>query len=497
MLPSWDANCERRTKEVLYRCLEELGSTKAALYLAADTGNFELATHYGFGRRDKLLAVITPDEPLWDWIRRHRTLPAFLNEVHPNTPLATLLEEAGTARLMTIPLSVRDRLVGFVDLRDKARRQPFTPEDQAIAKSIGAALERLLGELGLYGPPIPAPPPEVGPEREARPTQALVRRLHESTLAEVTALLRQCVRLPGVSAAALTVASDTAVQALVLRTVPLDRRERDALAAHQLQELQAAGLHAPPPAAWSWREEESGGGEKHGGEIATSLVFSGPPVWVVASLLTSGGNVAETVHTVLARHARVAEALEGYRRATRNFARILLEPGEQGLPALRQHSQAVSELAQRLAVELGLPSQEEELITLAAYLHDVGMRELEYARLYRAPHVGEVEKRLFRRHPTVGARIVESAEFPGDLAAAIRHHHERWDGEGYPGRLRGPAIPLASRIIHLAEVYDVLTSAGSYRRAVGRDAALATIRDEAGKQFDPELVPVLARVVTP
>ncbi len=495
MLPSWDANCERRAKEVLYRCLEELGSTKAALYLASDTGSFELATQYGFGRHDKLPAVITADEPLWDWIRRHRTLPAFVNEVDPTSPLARLLEEAGTARFMTIPLSVRDRLVGFVDLRDKARRQPFTPEDQAIAKTIGTAFERLLGELGLYGAPAP-PPPEAGPDREVRGPQPAVRRLHESTLAEVTAALHQCARLPGVAAAALTVASNTAVHALVLRTVPLDPLQRDALATHQLRELQAAGVSVPPPATWTWREEASGGLEKRGAEIATTLLFSGPPVWVLASLLTSGGGVAETGLTLLGRHAQVAEALEAYRRAARNLARILLEPGEQGLPALRQHSQAVSELAQRMAAELGLSSQEEELITLAAYLHDVGMRELEYARLYRAPHVGEVERRLFRRHPAVGARIVESSEFPGDLAAAIRHHHERWDGEGYPGRLRGAAIPLASRIIHLAEVYDVLTSAGSYRRTVGREAALATIRDEAGRQFDPDLVPVLGRVVT-
>jgi HD-GYP domain-containing protein (c-di-GMP phosphodiesterase class II) len=99
--------------------------------------------------------------------------------------------------------------------------------------------------------------------------------------------------------------------------------------------------------------------------------------------------------------------------------------------------------------------------------------------------------RLYQRHPIVGARILENAEYPGDLARVIRHHHERWDGNGYPGKLMGKSIPLASRIIHLAEVFDVLTSPNSYRRPISRDAAFELMRGEAGKQFDPELVPVL------
>jgi len=147
-----------------------------------------------------------------------------------------------------------------------------------------------------------------------------------------------------------------------------------------------------------------------------------------------------------------------------------------------------------MAQELGLSEEEEELVTLAGYLHDLGMRELDYQRIYRLDRPMEAERRLYQRHPVVGARILEASAFPG-LAEAVRHHHERWDGTGYPQRLAGPAIPLASRIVHLAEVYDVLTSPSSYKRPVSRDQALQIIEKEAGKQFDPQLVPVLARVV--
>jgi len=92
---------------------------------------------------------------------------------------------------------------------------------------------------------------------------------------------------------------------------------------------------------------------------------------------------------------------------------------------------------------------------------------------------------------------VEAAEFPTDLAGAIRSHHERWDGTGYPQKVAGNIIPLPSRIIHLAEVYDVLTSMSSYRRPMLRDAALDAIRAESGKQFDPDLIPVLVEAIRP
>lgn len=494
MLPGWDADRERRAKEVLYRCLEELGSTKAALYLLGSEGNFEVAAQYGFGRREALAAQVDTGNPLWDWIRRHRTAPAFANDVSRQPELAALLAEAGTARLLTVPLSLEGRLVGFLDVRDKARKEEFAADDQGRARAIGAAMERLLRELGMYGATAPAPAPASAEPEATRAAQAPAPRLHEATVAEVAQAVRWCADLPGVAAAALTVVSDGAVEVLLRRAVPLDSPQRDALATHQLRHLAELGVRVPPGSAWSWHEEESSG-EKQATEIATSVVIPGPPVWVVLSVLSAGGNVAEIVQTILARYARLARQVETYRRATRNLARTLLEPGEHGMPALRQHAQAVSEVAQRMAVELGMSEEDQELVTVAGYLHDVGMREPELARIYRAERIGEVERRLFRRHVTVGARIVEDAEFPGGLPAAIRHHHERWDGEGYPDRLRGDAIPLASRIVHLAEVYDVLTSPESYRKPLRRDTALASIREAAGKQFDPSLVPVLEAVV--
>ena len=497
MLPGWDPECDRRAKEILYRCLEELGATKAALYLAGTEDTYELACSYGFGKREAIAAVIRAGDPLYDWVRRHRTSPEVLNDVHDDPPLGRMLEASGAARLLTIPLTVGERLVGFVDARDKARRLPYTAEDVGSAKGIASTFETFLGELGLYG----APDTPGGAETVAVPAQRSLAAnppagLHRAVVEDATALLRSLARLSGVGAAALTVTDGSTVRALVLRSLPFETQEREALAAHQLRALEELGVRVPPPARWGWSEEDSGGEERRRDEIRTAVLHAGPPAWIVASALTPVGSPAgEVVLATAAACVAQGVSLRAYRRAARNAARVLLEPGEQSYPHLRQHSQTVSELAQRMTALLRLSEGDEELITLAAYLHDVGMRELDYSRVYRLERPGEMERRLYQRHPVIGARIVESIAFPGDLAGAIRHHHERWDGAGYPHRLAGGTIPLPSRIIHLAEVYDVLTSSSSYRRPIGRKSALETIRSESGRQFDPDLVGVLEEAV--
>ncbi len=499
MPPAWDPERERRAKELLYRCLEELQSTKAALYLESDQGDFRLATSYGFGRRDTLPEALPLGHPLLDWVRRRRTAPTYLNELQEFPPLHAHLEGAGTSRLLTIPLAVGDRLVGLVDARDKSRKARYGAEDVVVAKSIRQALERFLAESGDYDeePTVPAGAEAPTPHAAAGPA-AVLSLLHRGVIEELTAVVRSLARLPEVATAALTLTDGASARVLAVRASPLDQQQRDALAAHQGGALLAAGVRVPPAKRWGWDEQASGGTQTRLDEIRTAVLLAGPPVWIALSLVTpAGAAVGDPVFAVALRTLELATAVRDYRRAARNLARILLEPGETAYPHLRQHAQATSEIAQRMAAALRLPPDQEELITVAAYLHDVGMRELDYARIYRIDKPGDAERRVFQRHPVVGARIVEGAEFPGDLAGAVRHHHERWDGTGYPGRVAGNLIPLTSRVIHLAEVYDVLTSPSSYRRPLGRDAALDTIRAEAGRQFDPDLVPVLVEVARP
>ena len=492
---SRDPERERGAKELLYRCMEELQATKAVLYLEGPDGAFNLATSYGFGRRDMVPESLGLGHPLIDWLRRKRTVPAYLNDLQEFPSLHAHLEGAGTSRLLTIPLTLAGRLVGLVDVRDKSRKARFGPDDITAAKSIRQALERFLADAGAPGA-TPGGRDQPAPAAPSVTTPASPALAHRWVVEELAGIVRSFARLPEVATAALTLTDGGSTRVLALRTTPLDQLNRDALATHQSRALLGAGVRMPPAERWGWDEQPSGGGQTRQEEIRTAVLLAGPPVWIALSLVTPAGSTsADPIFAAALHHLELATTVRNYRRAARNLARILLEPGETAYPYLRQHSQATSEIAQRLAVALGLSSDEEELITVAAYLHDVGMRELDYSRVYRMDRPGEPERRLYQRHPAVGARIVEAAEFPGDLAGAIRHHHERWDGTGYPARLAGAMIPLPSRIIHLAEVHDVLTSPSSYRRTMAREAAADEIRSAAGRQFDPELVPVLLEVV--
>ena len=174
MLPPLSPEAELRLKQLLYRCMEELEATKAALYLAGSEGNFELSISYGFGRRDTLIAEIKSGHPLWDWVRRHRTTPAFVNSAVEFPELQATLEGAGTARILTIPLALGDRLTGLIDARDKARKQPYAAGDIPVARQIATAVEMAIKELGLYGTPAAAAPPPAaaGTAAGARPGAA-------------------------------------------------------------------------------------------------------------------------------------------------------------------------------------------------------------------------------------------------------------------------------------------------------------------------------------
>jgi HD-GYP domain-containing protein (c-di-GMP phosphodiesterase class II) len=107
------------------------------------------------------------------------------------------------------------------------------------------------------------------------------------------------------------------------------------------------------------------------------------------------------------------------------------------------------------------------------------------------------ETEIIRNHPVVGARLLESNPTLVPLASAVRHHHERWDGSGYPYRLLGEFIPLAARIIAIAEAYDAMVTDSPWRSALDHDGAIGELAAGAAKQFDPKLVELFSRVVDP
>jgi putative two-component system response regulator len=157
--------------------------------------------------------------------------------------------------------------------------------------------------------------------------------------------------------------------------------------------------------------------------------------------------------------------------------------------ATGKHCFRVGRLAMLLGRRAGLPEEGLAGLDLAARLHDIGKIVIPDAILLKPGRLDATEMHLMRSHAVIGADILASSALPmAEAARAIaRHHHERWDGAGYPDGLAGEAIPLAARVAALADVYDALTHDRPYKRAWSHDEAVAYIAGMRGSQFDPRL----------
>jgi HD-GYP domain-containing protein (c-di-GMP phosphodiesterase class II) len=160
------------------------------------------------------------------------------------------------------------------------------------------------------------------------------------------------------------------------------------------------------------------------------------------------------------------------------------------------HSERVADLAGRVAQRMGLPHEQVELTQLAASLHDLGKLAVPEEILRKPGPLTDGERLVLERHPQIGYRMLESLGV-NPVAEWVLHHHERWDGTGYPDGLHGEDIPLGARIILVADAFDAMTNDRVYQRKLSIAAALAELEDCSGTQFDPGAVAATVNELTP
>ncbi len=212
----------------------------------------------------------------------------------------------------------------------------------------------------------------------------------------------------------------------------------------------------------------------------------------IGDLAYTFNHMSRELGTYDAENRRLIAALEqGYLETIRSLASAI----DAKDPYTRGHADRVASLAVEIGRELGLPGDALPALEYAGILHDVGKIGVPDAILAKNTPLSADEMALMRGHPRIGAEIVEGVAFLAGAVAAIRGHHERWDGTGYPDQLAGEAIPLVARIVSAADVWDACTSDRPYQKALGPAEAVAVIGTLRGKQLDPAVHDALVAVL--
>lgn len=521
------ADLHTRFKEILYRCLEEIQATKAALYLRQDDESFQVATQYGFrkGLRDRVEAK----DEIVDALLMKRVAYA-VNGLAEDPRFSEFLYDANTSKILAAPIYSRGKVVGFLDMRDKAGGKDFDPDDLATAMAIAEEFLEVFTDEGMYGQRKIALGDMSEKQRgtggrDLLAASAIVKRAAEEISRGVllegpsidrglaqkftaaTEVLPAFLGLRSIAIAAVSAfstLSDTGGQQYVVAKGDVLEESLEQFRNRLLIWLERRGEEVPylrTQVEYPFGKREYRVTPERITNLLAAPVRAAEPQTMIVSVVFDQNPDEETrgdlerLHNMLEQVVENAAAARQLAALRERVAINLLESDLEVYPDLTVHAHRVSELSVKLAKTKELPSTDLEDIRLAALVHDVGLRLLGYHRVHRKGRLSEEEMKMVRQHPVVGAAIVARSALGSNVGRIVYAHHERADGTGYPDSISGDRIPLGSRIIHICETYDVLTSDHSYKKPVGKGEALKRIRVEAGKQFDADLVDVFCTMM--
>jgi putative two-component system response regulator len=176
-----------------------------------------------------------------------------------------------------------------------------------------------------------------------------------------------------------------------------------------------------------------------------------------------------------------------------DFIKVLSKILEEKSPSMHYHSVRVDRFSRVIAEEMGLSKKERDYLTIAAFLHDIGKVGINNSTLNKAGKLSDHEWEEMREHPTRGVELVRPLCLPEEILSIILHHHESYDGGGYPLGLKGDEIPLCARIIRIIDSYDAMISNRPYRKALPLEWVIQELQDCAGSDFDPDIVGIFIR----
>lgn len=523
---------EPRLKSALYACFERVHATKAALYLAsannADDNRFALVTSYGYTSAGR--DAIDARDAVVDSLLKIKK-PVIVNDLSATDKLSEVMFRQQNERLMIVPIFGRGRrMIGILDCRDKVAKQAFNHHDAAEAEAVAQSILRVLGEKKLYhvgplsivGMPAPEMPPEARPlrapsgvrsvkgdeepslrardairiarermERRGVGFEARKKILSRQEIERVAVFLPAALAIPGAVACGLSTIARGTPQVFAA-TGPLPTSSMNMLrmqiagwlkrsvsvARQPLVSYIGPGEAVTPKRLKSVANAAVAPRAAEG--LVLTVVFEEPPdAGARAQFMTFVDVLGDSMSAIIGHNEYLSQRYA--------IAERLLEPDFQKFPGLSDHCRLVAGIAERFATTLKLTPQIVETVRVAALVHDVGLRLLDYERIASKAPLPPAHLEALHEHPLIGATLVEPV-LGGDVAEIVLRHHERWDGTGYPGKLAGEKVPLPSRMIAIADAWTAMTTPWSYPSEVPPGDAAKRLQAGAGTQFDPRLV---------
>ncbi|MHB0971369.1 MAG: HD domain-containing phosphohydrolase [Thermoanaerobaculia bacterium] len=549
MLPQIAA-LEPRLKEILYSCLEEIRATKAALYLVptadVDENTFELVTHYGFS--DQIDKLIKSTDPRVERLMVRR-LPYYNNGISADPSFSEILFAHGTDRILVAPVYARGRLVGILDMRDRAAKKPYDDGDIERAKQIAERIVDVLRGEKLFhlaaieltpesrqnefqnvvvqmrgrGAPQPEPyrsplarPVPVAPAPETRTASTSFRNVIDAARGVVS----RDIAFEQWNPEPLTESELSAVRQFLPVILLLENAVATAFTAWgHANNLQLIAARAPLSDAatqainakiTAWMRKHAGGCD---GTPRTEIEY--PFGTAKAPIMPSGVPSVLSAPVTAAKHRGLVLSVAFSSVAsteTKHNLEILLTQLEQTIlhsishVTLRRTRRAVAEaliepdferrsdLAGHAAAVTELAEQfcawlaltpDEAETVVLAAMVQNAGMRL-LDPLYKKRNPTPDEVQILHQHTVVGAALV--APLLGrEVASIVLTHHERVDGRGYPGGISGEQIPLAARMIQLCDAFVSMTTEIVHTGTGSKAAAIESIRRGAGSEFDAAL----------
>lgn len=509
-----DKNILMKFKEILYFCLEEIRATKAAFYLLAHDGKFYLKAYYGFTKRDIIPEVHERNSPIVEALYLERK-SFYFNSIAEAGDIRHFLIEGNTTRILVCPVYL-ERIAGFLDIRDKAGKEPFNDQDLSIADGIALRFSAYLSTFQTKkSTPQQVNLSEIKQEEEVKTYETIYSKVQAIKTNPDPQVIKPVTEPPPQflnslykiidlllyieDFAALVCSFYTSKGSYVIvggrfslpeELVQRLNHEGKIFVSQKINTEIGNGYfinrHFP------LGEKNFDGKLYRGFQHLICLRFDFQILFNYFSTKPLNKEELQSLSPFVSLaksylNTEMDNFLTG--KSYRALLYKFLQPGMEDYSSLIKHSLVVSDIAREFCKVLQLDPLETERISLAGLLHDIGMRELDYKNLYHKKKLLDDELRLLQQHPKIGAYLIQNIPFPYEVYTLVLHHHERWDGSGYPNQLMGEDIPIGARIIHIIEAYDAMTSKTSYRPVIDPTQALETLRSKAGIQFDPVLVP--------